>query len=228
MSNVSTGIRSRRKRPARSDGNYGARADAALRSPRRERRPMHERLIVSARPACPKDARNARPGGAACGVKGKLRVGREKAFSTLVRSDHVGALRYLRSHRPGSVSPVVRAGSRTIQAFPRPSTELSRSGTRATEPRTPSCARAYPPYPTSVTLARAARCYDAVRERSTSSINRPSRCSPAPTLRHRVRRAATPLLSAALALDSPVHAGEPLCFGARVEASSVLHATPYA
>ena len=168
------------------------------------------------------------PGGAACGVKGKLRVGREKAFSTLVRSDHVGALRYLRSHRPGSVSPVVRAGSRTIQAFPRPSTEPSRSGTRATEPRTPSCARAYPPYPTSVTLARAARCYDAVRERSTSSINRPSRCAPAPTLRHRVRRAATPLLSAALALDSPVHAGEPLCFGARVEASSVLHATPYA
>ena len=154
-------------------------------------------------------------------------MGREKAFSTLVRSDHVGALRYLRSHRPGSVSPVVRAGSRTTQSPLRSRTEPSRSGTRASEPRTPSCTRAYPPSLTSVALARAARCSDAPHERNTSSINHPSRCAPAPTLRHRVRRAATPLLSAALALDSPVHAGEPLCFGARVEASSVLHAAPY-
>ena len=49
---------------------------------------------------------------------------------------------------------------------------------------------------TSVALALAARCYDAARERYTSSINRPSRCAPAPALRPRVRRAASPLLSA--------------------------------
>ena len=78
----------------------------------------------------------------------------------------------------------------------------------------------------SVALALAARCYDAARERYTSSINRPSRCAPAPALRHRVRRAASPLLSAVLALNSPVHAGESLHFGARVEASSAVPPAP--